>query len=96
MNRKKKKLYLSELFLEKLNGDFSNKAVIRAVENCNDEILKRMSTYPFARDLIDYFFYGKEQKQIKQELGDFRDVYHEFDKLIKPNIKKNYLILQVI
>lgn len=38
---KKKNTYLSELFLENLNGDFSRQAVLRALEKCNDEIRKR-------------------------------------------------------
>lgn len=101
MNKRKQNIYLSELFLEKLNGDFSRKAVLRALEKCNDEILQRMGTYRCARELIDYFIYGEKQKrkiskQIKQELVDFWDVYSEFDDMLKPSIKKNYLILQMI
>ena len=45
---KKKNTYLSELFLENLNGDFSRQAVLRALEKCNDEIRKRMGAYPCA------------------------------------------------
>lgn len=100
MKKKMKKFYLSELFLENLDGDFSRKAVLRALEKCNDEILQRMNAYHYAREIIDYFYEENQKlkisKQIKQELVDFWDVYSEFDNMLKPNIKKNYLILQII
>lgn len=101
MNKEKKKMYLSELFLEKLNGDFSRKAVLRALEKCNDEMLQRLGTYQCAGELIGYFFNeeGQQQnvsKRIKQEFGDFWDVYGELDDMLTPGIKRNYLILQMI
>lgn len=101
MNKKKQNTYLSELFLKELNGDFSRKAVLKALDKCNDEILQRMATYHSARELIDYFFYKEKQRrkvsnQVKQELVDFWDVYGEFDDMLKLSIKKNYLILQMI
>ena len=97
---KKKNTYLSELFLENLNGDFSRKAVLRALEKCNDEIQKRMGAYPCARGLIGNFFNSGKQtrklsKQMTQELVDFWDVYGEFDYMLRPSAKRNYLILQM-
>lgn len=101
MDKRKKNVYLSELFLENLNGDFSRQAVLRALEKCNDEILKRIGTYSCARGLIGYFFNKGEQtrklsKQMTQELVDFWDVYGEFDPMLRPNVKRNYLILQML
>ena len=62
---KKKNTYLSELFLENLNGDFSRQAVLRALEKCNDEIQKRMGAYPCARGLIGNFFNsGKQTRKL--------------------------------
>lgn len=101
MDKKKKDAYLSELFLENLNGDFSRHAVLRALEKCNDEIRKRMGVYSCARGLIDYFLYREKHmrklsNQIMQELEDFWDVYSEFDHMLRPGIKRNILILQMI
>lgn len=101
MEKKERNAYLSELFLENLNGDFSRQAVLKALEKCNDEILKRMGAYPYAKGFIGYFFYRVKQKrplskQIKQELADFWDVYGEFDNMLRPGVKRNYLILQMI
>ena len=98
---KKKNTYLSELFLENLNGDFSRQAVLRALEKCNDEIRKRMSAYPCTRGLIGNFFNRGKQtrklpRQITQELVDFWDVYGEFDNMLRPSAKRNYLILQML
>ena len=97
---KKKNTYLSELFLENLNGDFSRQAVLRAWEKCNDEIRKRMGAYPCAIGLIGNFFNSGKQtrklsKQMTQELVDFWDVYGEFDYMLRPSAKRNYLILQM-
>lgn len=101
MDKRKKNAYLSELFLENLNGDFSRHAVLRALEKCNDEILKRMDAYPCTKELIDNFFNrGKRTRklseQIMQELVDFWDVYDEFDYLLRPGVRRNYLILQML
>ena len=101
MDKRKKNTYLSELFLENLNGDFSRRAVLRALEKCNDEVLKRMRTYLGVRELVCCFYYkGKQTKkpseQITQELVDFWDVYGEFDHMLKPGVKRKYLILQML
>lgn len=101
MDKRKKNVYLSELFLENLNGDFSRQTVIRALEKCNDEMLKRIGAYPCAKNLIIYLFNRGKQtwklpKQITQELVDFWDVYGEFDTMLRPNVKRNYLILQML
>ncbi|MEY8236915.1 hypothetical protein AALA36_14500 [Lachnospiraceae bacterium 66-29] len=102
MDKRKKNPYLSELFLENLNGDFSRQAVLRALEKCNDEIQKRMGAYPCDRGwLISNFFNRGKQtrklsRQITQELVDFWDVYGEFDNMLRPSAKKNYLILQML
>ncbi len=98
---KKKNTYLSELFLENLNGDFSRQAVLRALEKCNDEIRKRMGAYPCAIGLIGNFFNNEKQtrklsRQMTQELVDFWDVYGEFDYMLRPGAKRNYLILQML
>lgn len=98
---KKKNTYLSELFLENLNGDFSRQAVLRALEKCNDEIRKRMGAYPCARGLIGNFFNSGKQtrklsRQMTQELVDFWDVYGKFDNMLRPSAKRNYLILQML
>ena len=94
MDKKKKNTYLSELFLENLNGDFSRLAVLRALEKCNDEVLKRMGTYPCTKWAEKQT--KKLSKQIMQELVDFWDVYGEFDNMLRPSVKRNYLILQML
>jgi len=101
VDKRKKNAYLSELFLENLNGDFSRQAVLRALEKCNDEIRKRMGAYSCARGLVGCFFNRGTQtrklsKQMTQELADFWDVYGEFDTMLRPNVKRNYLILQML
>ncbi len=101
MDKRKKNAYLSELFLENLNGDFSRQAVLMALEKCNDEIRKRMGAYSCARGLVGCFFNRGTQtrklsKQMTQELADFWDVYGEFDTMLRPNVKRNYLILQML
>ena len=97
---KKKNTYLSELFLENLNGDFSRQAVLRALEKCNDEIRRRMGAHPCTRGLIGNFFNSGKQtrklsRQMEQELVDFWDVSGEFDIMPRPSAKRNYLILQM-
>jgi len=100
MGKEKQELYLSELFLQKLNGDFSRKAVIMALEKCNDDILQRLGTYGLAGELIGCFINGGREKQvsskIKQEISDLLDVYGEFDDMITSKMKRDYLILQII
>ena len=101
MDKRKKNTYLSELFLENLNGDFSRQAVLRALEKCNDEIQKRMGAYPCARGLIGNIFNRGKQtrklpRQITQQLVDFWDVYGEFDNMLRPSAKRNYLTLQML
>lgn len=101
MNNRKKGVYLSELFLDNLDGDFSHDAVLRALGKCNDEICMRIGAYPCARGRINNFFNREKPtknlpKQIRQELKDFWDVYSEFDSMLRPGIKKNYLILQIL
>lgn len=99
---KKKNTYLSELFLENLNGDFSRQAVLRALEKCNDEIQKRMDAYPCDRGWLTSNFFNrgkqtrKHSRQMTQELVDFWDVYGEFDNMLRPSAKRNYLILQML
>ena len=101
MDKRKKNTYLSELFLENLNGDFSRQAVLRALEKCNDEIQKRMGAYPYVRGLIGNFFNREKHtrklsRQMTQELVDFWDVYGKFDNMLRPSAKRNYLSLQML
>lgn len=96
MRKGKQKMYLSELFLKHLNGDCSRKTVLRALRKCNDEMLQRLGAYPCAGEIIGCIFNGDEAtKQTKQEFEDFWDVYGEFDDMLTPKMKKNYLILQI-
>ncbi len=100
MDKRKKNTYLSELFLENLNGDFSRQAVLKALGKCNDEIQKRMGAYPCTRGLIGNFFNrGKQSRklsrQMMQELVVFWDVYGEFDNMFRPSTKRNYVILEM-
>lgn len=64
-------------------------------------IYLKMGVYSCARGLIDYFIYREKHmrklpNQIMQELEDFWDVYSEFDHMLRPGIKRNILILQMI
>lgn len=96
MKKEKQKMYLSELFLKKLNGDCSRKAVLKALRKCNNEMLQRLRTCPCAGEIIDCILNGVEApKQVKREFADFWDVYSEFDNMLTPKMKRNYLILQI-
>lgn len=93
MYKEKQKTYLSELFLEKLNEDFSQKAVLRAFEKCNDEILKRLENYQYAEELVAVFCKKDDRKQevskeMRQEFMDFRDVCREFNDFFMPEIER--------
>lgn len=92
----KKKVYLSELFLDELNEDFSANSVMNALWKCNNELLLRLSKGIESEHLINYLFCKKKYlpSYIEQEFTDFIDVYIEFDNIIEPYQKSKLLILQ--
>jgi len=56
---------------------------------------------PAPEALIGNFFNSGKQtrklsRQMTQELVDFWDVYGEFDNMLRPSAKRNYLILQML
>lgn len=93
--KRNKQVYLSELFLKELHGDCSIKSVLAALRKCNNEFLKRLSGEE-SEYLIDYLFKksGTLPNYITQELNDFNDVYSEFEYIITPSAKNQFLILQ--
>lgn len=84
----KKSVYLSELFLGVLNGDYSYKSLYKALKKCNKEFLKRLSKDKLScKQCLSCY---------KQELIDFRDVYNEFDEELDLAVKNKFFILQEI
>lgn len=86
MNQENNK-YLSELFLNILGEDYSEKSVEKAVMQCNDELLSRFAHCNIC-SIIPCF--------MQQEMIDFIDVYSEFDELVNVNLKSSLLILNSI
>ena len=100
MNEGKPNLYLSELFLETLNGDFSLEALLKALKNCDEEVILRSKKHghgnmKISRLLRKFGFKHKVPQYVQQEFLDFWDVYKEFDDMLPAGIKKEYYILQL-
>lgn len=53
-------MYLSELFLDELNEDFSANSVMNALWKCNNELLLRLSKGIESEHLINYLFCKKK------------------------------------
>ncbi len=98
----KKIMYLSELFLQSLNGSYDTNTALMALEICNKELCERMNGVEEETECIRYFFRTDESGEIiepnakYQELMDFWDVYRGFDDEIPYEIKKSMWILQMI
>lgn len=98
----KKIMYLSELFLQSLNGSYDTNTVMIALEICNKELCERMNGVEEEAECIRYFFRIDERGEIiepnakYQELMDLWDVYRGFDDEIPYQIKQNMWILQMI
>lgn len=85
---KKRNMYLSELFLGGLGGDYSIKSLKKALSMCNKEFLKRLSKEKLnCKQCLSCY---------KQELLDFYDVYSEFDEELDFSFKNKFFILQQI
>lgn len=82
MHMKSKSRYLSEVFLETLDENFTKESVLRAVEACEREFNSR------SEDL--------EQAASHKELLDFWDVYREFDELFQEQERASFQLLHVI
>lgn len=59
-------MYLSELFLQQLDGDFSTESVMKALNKCDEELKSRMCV-------------SAEDAYSIDEMRAFWDVYKEFD-----------------
>lgn len=98
----KKIMYLSELFLQSLNGSYDTNTALIALEICNKELCGRLNGVEEEAECIRYFFSTDESGEIiepnakYQELMDFWDVYRGFDDEIPYEIKKSMWILQMI
>ena len=98
----KKIMYLSELFLQSLNGSYDTNTALIALEICNKELCGRMNGVEEEAECIRYFFCTDENGEIiepnarYQELMDFWDVYRGFDDEIPYESKKSMWILQMI
>lgn len=100
MDKEKQELYLSEIFLETLNGDFSLKAVLKALKKCDEKVTQRTGVYGRVRKFMEQKFGVfevnlKVPRNMRQEFWDFWDVYGEFDDMLTPGMKRKYLILQM-
>lgn len=100
MDKEKQELYLSEIFLETLNGDFSLKAVLKALKKCDEKVNQRAGVCGRVRKLMEQKFGVSEitlkvPRNMRQEFWDFWDVYGEFDYMLIPGMKRKYLILQM-
>lgn len=95
-------MYLSELFLQSMNGSYDTNTALIALEICNKELCGRMNGVEEEAECIRYFFRTDESGEIiepnakYQELMDFWDVYRDFDDEIPYEIKQNMWILQMI
>ena len=99
MNKSEKEIYLSELFLEALDGNFCLEAVLKVLKKCDEQILCRLKLFGGAeKNSILQSGVGdiKIPGYMQQEYLDFWDVYKEFDNMLSMEMKKNYFILQVI
>ncbi len=99
---RRKNMYLSELFLKSLNGNYNTSTALIALEVCNKELRKQMIGIEDKMERIRYFFCTDKKGEIVEpnarylELMDFWDVYQDFDKEIPYEIKQNMWILQMI
>lgn len=95
-------MYLSELFLQSLDGNYDTNTALISLGICNKELCRRMDGVIDETDCIRYFFCTDENGEIiepnarYQELMDFWDAYRDFDDEIPYEIKKNMWILQMI
>ena len=95
-------MYLSELFLQSLDGNYDTNTALIALEICNKELCRRMDGVIDEIDCIRYFFCTDENGEIiepnvrYQELMDFWDVSRDFYYEIPYEIKKNMWIIQMI
>ena len=93
-------MYLSELFLKTLNGDYSRKSVTNALEACNTEMVKRIGDFDDPGDLDKAFFVDvntcSKTKPEFDELMDFWDAYADLDSLVPNDIKDELCILRTI
>lgn len=101
MREQKQEMYLSEMFLETLDGDFTLKAVLRALEECDEVIVQRQgvcgSVEKFMKPKCGVSkLFLKMPLSIRQEIWDFWDVYGEFDYMLTPGMKRRFSILQMV
>lgn len=100
MEQEKQELYLSELFLETLNGDFSLKAVLKALRKCDEKVFQWTGVCGRIGMFMKQRWGGlgllvKVPRNMRQEFWDFWDVYREFDDMLTLNMKRRYLVLQM-
>ncbi|MCI8410821.1 MAG: hypothetical protein HFJ09_16425 [Lachnospiraceae bacterium] len=100
MEKGKQELYLSELFLETLNGDFSLNAVLKALGKCDEKVFQCTGVYGCVKKFLKRRFGISESKMkmlrnMQQEIWDFWDVYGEFDDMLTPGMRRRYFILQI-
>lgn len=98
MNAGKPELYLSELFLEELNGDFSLEAILSALRKCDAEVIHKSKLHSYGNVKFLRLFKKlgikrRVPKYIQQEFLDFWDVYKEFDDMLTAGMRKEYYIL---
>lgn len=95
----KKIMYLSELFLQSLNGSYDTNTALIALEICNKELCGRMNGVEEEAECIRYFFCTDENGEIiepnarYQELMDFWDVYRGFDDCILRSLTVRFMAL---
>lgn len=92
-------MYLSELFLDQVDGDFSVESVEAALKKCEEELNGRLMGKHGEKHLADCFVEANGTAYIPNEQGyeilAFWDVYKEFDQEIREEVKASAQILSL-
>jgi len=92
-------MYLSELFLQELNQDYSAVSVRKALYLCNEEIARRLGPVgDLKAKCREYFGYEQETDENREfaELADFWDIYKEFDHILSLRETEELLIMKLV
>lgn len=87
-------MYLSELFLEKLDKDYTKKSVLNAVISCNQEFMEKVNLIGNEGKISfkDMILNRNEQA----ELLDFIDVFREFQDVLSNEETDELIIFRIV
>lgn len=95
-------MYLSELFLQHMGSDMTQKKAMIALEECNGQICREMDWKNGQEISASLFLCRNKEGEITgvnkkgQEILDFWDVYKEFDDAVPEEIKDKMLLLEAV